>query len=48
MQNFKKNAIRMFGFVGILVLYLTMLITVFLADVTDLQIKQQSLLTVND
>ena len=38
----------MLAFVGILVLYLTMLITVFLADVTDLQRKQQSLLTVND
>ena len=35
MQNFKKNAIRMFGFVGILVLSLTVLTTVFAADVID-------------
>jgi len=35
MQNFKKNAIRMFGFVGILVLSLTVLTTVFAADVVD-------------
>ena len=35
MQNFKKNAIRMFGFVGILVLSLTVLTTVFATDVTD-------------
>ncbi len=35
MQNFKKNAMRMFGFVGILVLSLTVLTTVFAADVID-------------
>ena len=35
MQNFKKNAIRIFGFVGILVLSLTVLTTVFAADVID-------------
>ena len=35
MKNFKKNAIRMFGFVGILVLSLTVLTTVFAADVVD-------------
>ena len=35
MQNFKKNAMRMFGFVGILVLSLTVLTTVFATDVID-------------
>ena len=35
MKNFKKNAMRMFGFVGILVLSLTVLTTVFAADVID-------------
>ena len=35
MKNFKKNAMRMFGFVGILVLSLTVLTTVFAADVMD-------------
>ena len=35
MKNFKKNAMRMFGFVAILVLSLTVLTTVFAADVID-------------
>ena len=35
MKNFKKNAMRMFGFVGILVLSLTVLTTVFAADAID-------------
>lgn len=35
MKNFKKNAMRMFGFVGILVLSLTVLTTVFATDVID-------------
>ena len=35
MQNFKKNAMRMFGVVGILVLSLTVLTTVFATDVID-------------
>lgn len=35
MQNFKKNAMRMFGFVGILVLSLMVLTTVFATDVID-------------
>ena len=35
MNHFKKNAMRMFAFLGIIVLSLTVLTTVFAADVTD-------------
>ena len=35
MNHFKKNAIRMFAFLGVIVLSLTVLTTVFAANVTD-------------
>ena len=35
MNHFKKNAMRMFAFLGIIMLSLTVLTTVFAADVTD-------------
>ena len=35
MNYFKKNTMRVFAFLGIIVLSLTVLTTVFAADVTD-------------